>query len=1081
MKKKFIMIFRQKRNIGFPALGKQLSFLFLLFSFIGVSAAYADSGINNDANNIVESAITMDQQQVTGKITDTNGEPIPGATVVEKGTSNGTVSDVDGNFSIVPQGDAPVLIVSFVGMVSQAIAVEGKTRIDVYLKPDFIGIEEVVAVGYGTMKKSDVTGSVYNLTPEKIVDRPVVNVGQALQNKVSGVQVIKQAGGEPGSRPQIRIRGTNSINTNSEPLFVVDGIVGVNNALYNINPNDILSMDILKDASATAIYGTRGANGVIIIVTKRGDAGDTKVNYSGSVTLSTMQRHNYTVTTDQFMYLYEQAFTNTPKYGTLNRSKDFRGGKGTGASWSEMPHLFEKVSQGGYFMDLIGNDGNYYKPRFYSDWEDIAFNNAVSQDHHIDVSGGTEKAKLSLGVGYTDQNGLLLESYYKRLNIKSTADIEINNWLDLSADMNYVRSDRSRGDDQTRTISETWPLLPTKYPDEEIYGIYAGTWSTGRDFNVGENWRNIVYTMDQRDGYYLDNQFTGGATLNAQITPELSFKTNFSIDSRSMDSRWFNGTFQGTRKSDANGYNERWFYWQNENYFNYTKTVGDHIFTGLLGLSWSETVYDYVEARAYNFPSDFYQYNNLRAGADTPQAYSSNSRSALNSYFARFTYSYLGKYMLTATGRYDGSSKFGSNNKYAFFPSVGAAWRISQENFMSESSVISNLKLRASAGQTGNQEIGSFVTQQYINNTTVMFGDGLRSALYPGSTGNDNLKWETTTQYDVGIDLGMFENRISVVLDYYYKKTDDMLFNLPLPASTTSGSAWVNYGAVQNKGVEFELATRNFDKGDWSWDSRLTITANRNEIVELGPTGADVYVDTGAGNATSVYRIGSPIGSFFGLNRMGVWSTMEAAEAARYGRVPGDLKFEDVNQDGKIELLTDGDITGNAYPKFYGGFGNTFTYKNFDANIQIQFVGGVDKAIVHESAEDRQFVSGMVNTVMNAWRPDHQGPDVMVAQVRAGNAGARYDSYADTHQIYKAGYIRGQNAAIGYTFNDKWGMDRLRVYASFENFFLLTQIELEGYDPEGSSQDKIRSNIPNIDKYQYPNPTNFSLGVNISF
>jgi TonB-linked SusC/RagA family outer membrane protein len=895
------------------------------------------------------------------------------------------------------------------------------------------------------------------------------------------VQVIKQAGGEPGSRPQIRIRGTNSINTNSEPLFVVDGIVGVNNALYNLNPNDILSIDILKDASATAIYGTRGANGVIIITTKRGEAGDTQVNYSGSVTLSTMMRHNYTVTTDQFMYLYEQAFTNTPKYGTLNKSKDFRGGRGTGLSWSEMPHLFEQVPQGGYFMDLIGNDGKYYKPRFYSDWEDIAFNNAVSHSHHIDVSGGTEKARLSLALGFDDQDGLLLESFYKRWNIKSTADIEINDWLDLSTNLNYVRSNRSRGDDQTRTIAETWPLLPTKYPDEEIYGIYAGTWSTGRDFNVGENWRNIVYTMNERDGYYLDNQFTGGAILTAQITPDLSFKTDVSIDNRSLDSRWFNGTFQGTRKSDANGYNQRWFYWQNQNYFNYDKRVGDHTFAGMIGLSWSEEVYDYVEARAYNFPSDFYQYNNLNAGTDTPQAHSSNARSALNSYFARFNYSYLGKYMLTATGRYDGSSKFGANNKYAFFPSVGAAWRISQEGFMAGSQVVSNLKLRGSAGQTGNQEIGSFVTQQYINNTNVMFGNGRAAALFPGSTGNDNLKWETTTQYDLGIDLGLFENRISMVFDAYYKLTDDMLFNLPLPTSTTTGSAWVNYGKVENKGVEFELATRNFEGKDFSWDSRLMLTANRNKVKELGPTGADVYVDTGAGNATSVYRIGAPIGSYFGLNRMGVWSTMEAAEAARYGRVPGDLKFEDVNQDGKIELLTDGDITGNAYPKIYGGFSNTFKYKNIDASIDIQFVGGVDKAIVHESAEDRQFVSGMVNRVLDAWRPDHQGPDVMVAQVRAGNAGARYDSYADTHQIYKAGYIRGQVASIGYTFNDKWGFNRLRVYASFENFFLLTQIELEGYDPEGSSQDKIRSNIPNIDKYQYPNPTNFSLGVNVSF
>ena len=1030
--------------------------------------------------NLANIETVMNQQKtISGKVTDENGEPLPGVAVVIKGTTLGAVTNEDGNYSITNAPNDATLVFSFVGMISQEIPVNGQSQINVSLKPDYIGIEEVVAVGYGTMKKSDLTGSVASVTPEKLVDRPVTNVGEALQNKISGVQIIKQNTGAPYSNPQIRIRGTNSIYTDSEPLFVVDGIVGVNNALNNLSPGDILSIDILKDASATAIYGTRGANGVIIIQTKRGEAGAVQVNYNGSVTYSIMTRHNYTVTTDQFMYLYLQAMNNTPKYGTLNTAKDFRGGMGTGLSWSEMPWLFEQVEQGEYFLDLIGNDGNYYAPRFYSDWEDYAFNPAWSNDQHVDISGGSENARFSLSIGHNDTNGLMLESYYRRNNAKVTTDIKLNDWLNLSSSMNFTRARRSRGDDNTRTVAETWPILPVTYPDEEIYGDYAGTWSTGRDFNIGENWRNILYVMDQTDGYYLDTQFTGGFILNAQITPDLSFKTDFSIDSRSEDSRWFSGDYQGTTKSNARGHNKRWYYWQNQNYFNYNKTLGDHTFAGMLGLSWSENVYDYVEARATNFTSNFYKYYNLSAGADTPTVYSDHERSALNSYFARLNYSYLGKYLLTATGRYDGSSKFGENNKYAFFPSVGAGWRVSEEGFMAGAENISNLKVRASVGQTGNQEIGSYVTQQYINNTTVMFGDGKYAGLYPGSTGNPNLKWETTTQYDAGIDLGIFENRISLVLDLYYKKTTDMLFELPLPESTTSGSAWVNYGAVENKGIEIDLTTRNIEKKDFSWETHLTYTSNKNKIIELGPTNSDVYVDTGAGNATSVYRVGEPIGTFFGLNRLGCWKTTEAVEAARYGRVPGDLKFEDVNQDGVIELITDGDVIGHAYPKFYGGISNSFTYKNFDANIDIRFVYGADKAIVHESAEDRQFVSGMVNTVLDAWRPDNQ--DAMVAQVRAGNAGARYDSYTDSHEIYDASFIRGQSASVGYTFHNKFGINRLRVYLSTDNFFLITSGKLEGYDPEGSSQGKVRANVPNIDKYQYPNPTNFSLGVNVNF
>ena len=1037
---------------------------------------------------IVEPPVTNEVElfqgiTVTGTITSAeDATGLPGVNVIVKGTAQGTVTDIEGNYNIEVADESTVLTFSSVGFVSQEIVVGSQSVIDILLITDLTALEEIVVIGYGTMKKSDVTGSVSSVTPDELIDRPVVNIGQALQNKVSGVQVVKQGAGYPGSKPIIRIRGTNSINSNSSPLFVVDGIVGVNNALENINPQDIETMDILKDASATAIYGTRGANGVIIITTKRGEVGKTRVSYNGSMTVGTMQRHNYTVTADQFMYQYYQAIENTPKYGTLKTEKDFRGGMGTGDSWSEMPHLFEIVQPGEYFMDVIGNDGNYYKPRFYSDWEDIAFNNSFSHDHYIDLSGGTETAKFALAVGHTYQDGLMIESYYKRTNVKFNADIEVNKWLGVSANILYSRAKSARGDDDTRTVSEAWPIIPSQYPDEEIYGIFAGKWATGRDFPIGENWPGIEYRYDQRDGYYLDEQFTGGVNLNAQITEDLSFRSNISIDSRSENQRWYNGNFQGNRTADADARNSEWFYWQNENYFNYNHTWGDHAFSAMVGLSWQETTYDFMRARAYNFSSNFYQYNNLGAGTNTPRVYSDNQRTALNSYFARVNYAYNDKYLLTATGRIDGSSKFGPNNKYAFFPSIGLGWNLHHEDFMNTSSVVSNLKLRGSAGQTGNQEIGSFVTQRYINSTTVMFGGGNKLAgLYPGSTGNPDLQWETTFQWNIGIDLGMFNNRVNLVFDYYDKLTDDMLFNLPLPESSAPGSAFVNYGQVSNKGVELGINTVNIENDNFLWETSFTITSNKNEILELGPTGADVFVDFGAGNATSVYSVGSPIGSFFGLNRMGVYGTDEAALAARYGRVPGDLKFEDVNQDGKIEMISDGSVIGQSYPDLYGGFINTFRYKNFDANISIQFVGGVDKAIVHESAEDRQFVSGMVNRTLDAWRPDYQVDGLMVAQIRAGNAGARYDSFTDTHEIYNAAFVRGSLLSVGYTANDFIGLRSLRVYFTTENFFLLTAIELEGYDPEGSSMGKRRANIQNIDKYQYPNPTNFSLGVNVNF
>ncbi len=1044
------------------------------------------SAENSSSNDLSGSVVDQQQIKISGTVTNAStGETLAGVNVVVTGTTVGTITDIAGKYNIeVPQGSKS-LTFSFIGMEPQEIIIGTLTQINVAMTESAFGLEEVIVVGYGTMKKSDLTGAVSSVTPEKLVDRPVTNVGEALQNKVPGVQVIRQAAGDPGGRPQIRIRGTNSINTSSDPLFVVDGIVGVLNALENLDPADIASIDILKDASSTAIYGARGANGVIMITTKRGVAGEVRVNYDGSVSVGIKTRRNDAVNADQFMYLYEQAFNNTPKYGNLVSTKDFRGPHAAGLSWNDMPYLFEQVPKDSYLpgLNFIGNDGNYYKPRFNTLLEDVVFRNAISNKQHIQLSGGTEKGKYSLTVGSDNTQSLLKESYNDRLNARVTMDNEITKWLKMSANIAYAKSKRDRmSSDLMRNTSEYFAILPAyQYPnDPAIYGAFAGTWPTARDFNVGENRPGATFMLNQDEGYYKQDEFTGAFELTAQITPDLTFRTNLSVDNRNQTSRWFSGDYQGRRNSDANAQHWLWQYWQSENYFNYSKTIADHQITGLVGLSWSENKYDYVTASASKFSSTFYQWNNLGAGSNPPTVGSSNTRGSLNSYFARATYSYQGKYMLTATGRIDGSSKFGSNSKYGFFPSVGVAWRISQEGFMADIKTISNLKLRISAGQTGNQEIGNFITQTYISNANVLLANGYNAGLYPGSTGNDNLKWETTTQYDIGLDLGLIKGRISLTVDVYDKLTTDMLFNLPLPQSTTTGSAYVNYGSVKNTGIEFSLNTVNFQRKNFSWETLFTIASNKNEIMELGPTGADIYTDTGAGNGTSVYRVGEPIGTFFGLNRMGTWGTMEAVEAARYGRLPGDLKFEDVNNDGKIELLTDGDVIGHSYPKFYGGLNNTFTYRNFDASINIMFVGGVDKAIVHESAEDRQFVNGMMNTVLDGWRPDHQ--ETMIAQVRAGNAGARYDSYPDTHMIWNAAYIRGQAASLGYTIRGNLGgIDRLRVYATADNFFLLTAVELPGYDPEGSAIQKINVRVPNIDKYQHPVPTTFSLGVNISF
>lgn len=1022
--------------------------------------------------------------EIHGRVLNKKGEPLANASVVIAGTKIGATTDNDGRFTLTaPTNNNIILEISNVGYQTQRIKVgKQQTEITVVLEEEVSGLNEVVVIGYGTAKKKDLTGSVQNVSAKRLLDKPVLNVGQALQGKVAGVQVISQGAGVPGSNPLIRIRGTNSINSNNDPLFVVDGIVGVANPLSSLNPQDIVSLDVLKDASATAIYGARGANGVIIITTRRGISGKTQVDYSGSASLGVLQRHLYTLTANQLMYVYMQAMANGNKYGKVNAGKDFRP-TGSGPNYfNTMPWLFKQVPDGSYIVPLIGTDGKSYAPIYNSDWESLIFRPSISADQHIDIRGGSENAKFSLSLGYSDQNGLMKESFYRRYTGRITGDVKVLKWLNLSTSLSFIKSKATNDDGITRSTAEVWSILPTKYPNDPSLGSYAGRWGTNGDFNVGEQWFNVLYRRQEIYGRNNLGQATGSITATANITKDLSFKSDFSIDYNAYKNNYYSGQLYGsTGSASINASNT--LYWQNEDYLNYQKTIGtNHTISALLGLSWSQFNYENVGASNSIFLSDFYGYSNLGAGAAVRPGVSSNDgSSALNSYFSRINYSYKDKYLLTVTGRIDGSSKFGINNKYGFFPSAGAAWRVSQEKFMKRIDAISNLKLRGSVGRTGNQEIGSYVTQSYISTANVIQNGAANTGLYPSTVGNPDLKWETTTQSDAGMELGLLQNRINVTVDFYHKVTSNMLLNVPLPLSTTAGSVRQNYGKVQNQGWEFTLGTQNIVTKDFKWSTDITATANRNKILQLGPTGAPIYDQTGAGNATSVLMVGQPIGSFFGLTRLGVYSTEETSLAARYGMKPGDLKFLDRNNDGKIDLLTDGSIIGNAFPKWIIGFNNSVTYKNFDLGLDIQIISGVTKAFVHESAEDRQLVSGGLNSTLDAWRPDHQ--NTMVAQMRPGNGGAYYQSYTDTHEMYDGSYIRGASGTIGYTFSDrvisKLGFQRFRIYLNAANFFLRTKAA--GYDPDGSSLDKNIPLVPNTDKYQYPTPSVYSFGINASF
>ncbi len=1032
-------------------------------------------------------------KKVTGKVTDQTGASIPGASVIVKGTTIGIITDGGGFFTLSVPADAKILSFSFVGMKTQEVTIGAKSEYNVVLIEETVGIEEVVAIGYGTQKKKDLTGSVSNISAEKLLDRPAFNVAQAIGGKVAGIKVIERSGA-PGGIAMIRIRGTNSINSNNDPLFVVDGVVGVSNALGILNPNEIESMDVLKDASATAIYGARGANGVILITTKRGVAGKTRVEYNGYVTRGDMNRKFYVLDAEQMMYVTKQAWMNVNKYATSPNwpaafdSSILPAGY-TGNTYSEMPWLFEKTSQGGYSIPLMGKDGNYYKPRFNTNWESEIFQPSTSTNHQINIRGGNENAKFGAFMNYALEDGLLLNSYFRRYSGKLTGDIKISDKVSFSANLG-INKNRNRTNDVSyfsggiaRAAVEAYSILPIKYPnDPTIYGARADQWSSNADFPAGETPKNPVHISDGVETFADRSQVTGDVTLNVKITPELSFKSNFAVD---LNFYKYNG--YGARLITTNGNADMNIsnatYWQNEDYFNYIKVIGDHSITGMLGMSWSR--YDYQNMNASNsfFFDDFYKWHNLGLGTVArPSVGSSDGQNSLNSYFARVNYTYKGKYYATITGREDGSSRFGANSKYGFFPSGSLAWRVSEEDFIKNIDVISNLKVRTSFGQTGNQEIGNYVTQSFLGSGNVVMGGVNMSGLYPNSVGNADLKWEKTTQYDAGIDIGLFKDRLTIAVDYYNKLTEDMLLDVPLPQSTTTGSVKKNYGTIENKGWEITLGAHTVKSKDFNWFTDVTFSANKNKIVKLGPTGADILRNSWVGGANTILRVGESVASFFGLTRLGTYSTQEASLAARYGFVPGDVKYFDKNGDGVISFVSDGGVLGSAFPIFDMNINNNLTYKNFDFNMDLRFSYGAKKENrTNHSSEDRQAMANGKNSILDAWRPDHQ--NTMIGQVRPGNGGAYYQTYPDTHWIEDCSFIRGEGTTLGYTFPqpilNKLGVSKVRLYLTAKNFFVLTKYT--GYDPEGSDNDNMDSITPGMDFFMYPRPTTYTMGVNLIF
>jgi TonB-linked SusC/RagA family outer membrane protein len=1002
----------------------------------------------------------MAQTKISGVITDAKDKaPLPGVSVILKGSNIGTVSDANGNYSIQVQNATDVLIFSYLGYTTQELRA-GSGTLNVGLASQQNALSEVVVIGYGTSKKSDLTGAVTTVKAEQLLDRPVPNLSQALQGKVTGVDVSVN-NTTPGAGAKVRIRGIGSINSNIDPVYVVDGVVGVDP--NSINPNDIASVEVLKDASSTAIYGVRGANGIIMVTTKRGRKGPATISYDANGNISQLARSVPTLNSAQFIKMYNEAYANGAKFN--------------GGTVVSPPKALNHAN----YPLLFDNNDN---PLYDTNWEKETYKPAFSQSHQVNIQGGSEKSLYSLSMGYFNQHGLAPTSAFKRYSVKFTLDNDVKDWLRVGASANLISSlqrnvsDGNGGLNVPRAVSEEVPIIPVKYPN--------GQWAGNFDIAGLEGAPNPVHIANNR--YNLNNtlQMVGNVYALFKITNDLDFKTDLGFDLAARKNNFFAAQDLQHLSSDQGGIANinayRDYFWQSENYLTWNKKINDRQkLTALAGFSLSKRGYERVRSETQNFIDDFFQWHYQQAGSVKQANESQDEQNQLMSFFGRVTYNLDEKYLFTATGRYDGSSRFADKNKFSFFPSVGAAWRVSEEDFLKGNSSITNLKVRASWGLTGNQEIGNYRTiSQYQASTTVLNG-AAASTLRPNILGNPDLKWERTEQADAGVELSLWGDRVNLTADYYVRTTKDLLLQAPIPwsAGYVTANVYKNVGSVRNSGIELSLNVVPVKTKDFDWTLNFLFTANKNKVLKLNDNGADIFPGPNFLGQNFVIRVGEPIGSFYGRTRLGTWGESEAAEAASHNLKPGDRKYK-YNADGS-EYYS---VIGQAYPKWNGTISSGIRYKNLDFSFDIRIVQGVNTAAnFKHSVEDRQTLSNNLATALDAWTPTHQ--NTYIAQVRPyANA---QDSKFDTWWVEDGSFIRGQNITLGYTFPGemvkKLNMSRLRIYASVQNWFLIT--DYTGYDPEVDTfVQSYGSNTAfsqNVDFFANPRPRVWNLGLQVGF
>ncbi len=976
------------------------------------------------------------EKNVTGKVlSQDDNMGLPGVNILVKGTSIGGSTDMDGSYSITVPGNNAVLIFSYLGFFPQEITVGNKSTIDVVLAADSNELDEIVVVGYGAVKKSDITGSVSSVKAEELTAFPVLSAGQALQGRAAGVVVQSNNGGEPGAPISIKIRGNTSISASSAALVVVDGFVGATMP----QSADIKSMEVLKDASATAIYGSRGANGVILVTTKKGRAGKMAIELNTSYSVQSVSNQLDLLNADQFA-AYQTAINPSYVQGSAN-----------------------------------------------TDWQDLIYTGGAVSDTQLAFSGGTDDMDYYVSGNYFNQEGVVINSGYERFSFLSNINAKISDKFKVGFNTVGGRSTKDGVSTQANSGGRgSGDVISIAYRFAPDLGIIDA--NGNYTFNsVGDDVDNPYAIAKESIDETVTDNYRANFYADYQIIQGLSFKTTFGFSTLNRTRGTFRPSSLLTTAGDQGGIaaiqNTKTSDILTENYLTYNKELGKGNLTALLGASYQKIKNERNAAGAQGFITNSVSYRNLGQGAVPLTPSSSLSETEIMSVFARLNYDYNDKYLLTFTARRDGSSNFAKNEKYALFPSGAFGWKISNEDFLRDNNTVSNLKLRLSYGVTGNPSIAPYQSLASFRDIYAVVGDETVGAVVPNQLSNPDLKWESSYQSNIGVDLGLFDSRIAVSFDYYNIDTKDVILgdtSAPEYVGFLNSTALKNVGEINNKGFEITLTTRNFVNEDFTWTTDFNFSRNRNTVQKL-IGGEDIFLDSAPGHflqdETHVLREGEAVGQFFGYEYRGVNQGGTLPEGtASFNNAPGEELFTDINDDGVI-TTDDRKIIGDPNQDWTFGFNNSFRYKDFDLGVFFQGAVGGD-IFSYTFLELASGGSNATTEALNAWTPTNTNTNVPSAAVRGKRISSRF--------VYDGTYVRLKNLVLGYNLDasliEKMGIQNLRLAISAQNLWTIT--DYPGTDPEASYQSSgaQNSNVNNGFEYgNYPNIKSVTFTLNFKF